>query len=308
MAPNRYRDVRYADDGTVAFVTIEDTITNEILKLDMQKRTATLIKEPSGQFGHGLPFENVTAILQNESIEFVGQQEVDGVKTNVFRHHRKFSGEIVESNEIWIDAKSKQLMKVCTTPGDDYFDPQTDADRDSPAEQQLSKGTIAGVIRRNIVFDAQVNPSLFSLTPPAGFTIVESPQRVKVTEERMIQWLRLSAEANGGVFLELERGFNMAWHNAIGEKPETERTETEKKYLAAWRQNMLEGNRAPVRDFIVAYTAASSFRYMGKGVQLGDKDQIVCFYKLRSTGSYRAVYGDLRVAEVNVSDLPLPVE
>ena len=54
-----------------------------------------------------------------------------------------------------------------------------------------------------------------------------------------------------------------------------------------------------------------SFRYLGKGVKLGDKDRIVCWYKLKDAkdpNTYRVVYGDLSVKDVAAKDLPLPVE
>ncbi len=44
------------------------------------------------------------------------------------------------------------------------------------------------------------------------------------------------------------------------------------------------------------------------GVKLGSADRIVLFYRLKSTGTYRAVYGDLTVKDVKPEDLPLPVE
>lgn len=54
-----------------------------------------------------------------------------------------------------------------------------------------------------------------------------------------------------------------------------------------------------------------SFRYVGKGVKLGDKDRIVCWYKLKNATdaqAYRVVYGDLSVKDMAAKDLPLPVE
>ena len=53
-----------------------------------------------------------------------------------------------------------------------------------------------------------------------------------------------------------------------------------------------------------------SFRYLGKGVKLGEKDRIVCWYKLKDAkdaNTYRVVYGDLSVKDVAAKDLPLPV-
>ena len=45
--------------------------------------------------------------------------------------------------------------------------------------------------------------------------------------------------------------------------------------------------------------------------ELGDKDRIVCWYKLKAAkdqGTYRVVYGDLSVKDVAAKDLPLPVQ
>jgi hypothetical protein len=63
-----------------------------------------------------------------------------------------------------------------------------------------------------------------------------------------------------------------------------------------------------VQDFADEFTEARSFRYLGKGLKLGSGDRIVCFYKLKGTGKYRAVYGDLRVTDIDPKELPLPVD
>jgi hypothetical protein len=69
---------------------------------------------------------------------------------------------------------------------------------------------------------------------------------------------------------------------------------------------------APYFDFFFNpdNIVANSFRYLGKGVKLGDKDRIVCWYKLKGAknpNAYRVVYGDLSVKDVAAKDLPLPV-
>lgn len=307
LEPNRWRDVRYADDGTVSQITIEDTTSGQVLDLNMKKRTATLSDRPSGQFGRGRPFGRITKILESEPIEHVGKRDVDGTTTNVFRHFRETNGGRGESTEIWLDAESKRLVKFTTTPGRVYFDPESAPDHKNKAEEQFSKGTIAGVIHKNIEFDAQLEPSLFSMEPPPGFTIVEPRKPRLVNEKQMIEWLRLSAEANDGIFLELERGFNMDWHNAIAKKDEIERTDAEQKYLKAAHQHFLDSNTwAPVMAFADSFAEARSFRYLGKGIDLGNRDRIVCFYKLNTTKTYRAVYGDLSVKDIEPDELPLP--
>ena len=47
---------------------------------------------------------------------------------------------------------------------------------------------------------------------------------------------------------------------------------------------------------------------MGKGVNLGDQNRIVCWYKLKDSDTYRAVYGDLSVKDIGADELPLIVE
>ena len=65
----------------------------------------------------------------------------------------------------------------------------------------------------------------------------------------------------------------------------------------------------PIYRFI-AHTARDTWHYAGKGVKLGNKDAIVCWYKLKGAknpNTYRVVYGDLSVKDVAAEDLPLPV-
>jgi hypothetical protein len=45
-----------------------------------------------------------------------------------------------------------------------------------------------------------------------------------------------------------------------------------------------------------------------KSVKLGDKDHIVCWYKLKGAKSYRVIYGDLTIKDLPPEYLPLPVE
>jgi hypothetical protein len=71
---------------------------------------------------------------------------------------------------------------------------------------------------------------------------------------------------------------------------------------------------APLLDFFYwdpDNTVEKSFRWLGKGVKLGDKERIVCWYKLKDAkdpNTYRVIYGDLSVRDVAPKDLPLPVD
>jgi len=48
-----------------------------------------------------------------------------------------------------------------------------------------------------------------------------------------------------------------------------------------------------------------SFHDVGSGVEVGQGDRLVCWYKLRDKETYRAIYGDFSVKDLTESDLPL---
>ena len=59
--------------------------------------------------------------------------------------------------------------------------------------------------------------------------------------------------------------------------------------------------------FITQQIAEGSWKYLGTGVKLGDKDRMVCWYRPKGSRTYRVVHGDLSIKDVEPEDLPLPV-
>ena len=311
LAPARFRDVHYDEHGNLAWVDIEDAAAGKVLHLDMKAKTAMLKNERSGQFGDGSggnPFAGIAKVLEREPIEYVGQRDVNGSKVNVFRHRKELLDGAHETTDYWLDAKTKQLVGYCNTDGTEPFDPATAPDRDNPPEARISKGTIAGVITGDIVIDAQLDPKLFSLTPPDGFTIVEAKARPKVTEEMLIEWLGVSARANGGTFVDKDMKAAAQWRAALYKKSTADRSQAEKQFLALELKHARDKNFYVMGRFADDATEPHSFQYIGKGAKLGDSSRIICWYKLTGTGKYRAVFGDLKTKEVKPEELPRPVE
>ena len=170
------------------------------------------------------------------------------------------------------------------------------------------------------VFSAELDESLFRLDPPADYTVetrTRSP-RYNLTEKEMIDFLGILADYNDQTFperQELAGVFSDGRHTKTMEKPKEERTVAEQKFVETLR-HYIEINQSdrpigvndPVGYFLQHSTVENSFRYLGKGVKLGDKDRLVCWYKLKGGTTYRVVYGDLSVRDVPPEDLPLPVE
>jgi hypothetical protein len=315
-SPNLYRDTRFDKDGNVSSVEIVDTLSNRALRLDMKSRKATWLAEPTNQYGPRGPFGSVMDILQNKPIELVGQKQLDGAKANVFRYRRENSPLVNPTNsfdprksvDIWLNAKTKELVRLYD-PGADCFDAETDPDRDNPAEADDSKGILLGSMKGDIVLDARLDPKLFDLTPPEGLEIVVQPPKPTVTEAEMIEWLGATARFNDGTFYDTWRGFDLERYNReVATKKKADRTEIEQALFDLQYRHLLDRNSPVMASFANEYTVGGRIRYLGAGVKLGSADRIVLFYKLKSTGTYRAVYGDLTVKDVKPEDLPLPVE
>ena len=125
----------------------------------------------------------------------------------------------------------------------------------------------------------------------------------------MVDYLGIMANFNHQTFPDQEcLIFDITKLNEALKKAEQERTEVERKFLAAFHRYDEELGILPVREFVEQNAIEKSFRYLGKGVKLGDKGRIVCWYKLKGGTAYRAVYGDLSVKDVAPDSLPLPVQ
>ncbi|MEJ2247366.1 MAG: hypothetical protein P8Y80_15020 [Acidobacteriota bacterium] len=49
--------------------------------------------------------------------------------------------------------------------------------------------------------------------------------------------------------------------------------------------------------------SGADWRYTGRGVQFGEADKVVFWYRMPDASSYRAIYGDLHVEDVSSPDL-----
>lgn len=306
-APNMYRETRYDSEGNVRSVEIIDTRQRKWLHLDMKLKKASWKADFGSSYGPGSPFEWVAKILKSQSLELVGQREINGVTANVFRYN-KDAPRTQNRVELWIDAKTKRLVRTISPGAGDDFDPETAPDRNNPAEEKYSKGEIAYSLRDNVVFDAKVDPKEFEQTPPPGFEVDHEQPKPPVTEQQLVEWLEVTARFNDGLFTDTAQGVDHEKHYAAEMKDKADRTEVEQNYLDLWTLHVQKNRHTfPVRDFAKEFTIPDTFRYLGKGVKLGAADRVVCWYKLKAGGNYRAVYGDLKVKDVDPTSLPLPV-
>lgn len=309
-APGLYRDVTLDENMQIKHVTITDTVNLKELSLNPGKKEATVRELALALDDLRGPFVWVKQQMKERDLEWVGKQETAAEVVNVFRTaFRDEANNEDWSYDFWIDEKTKRLIAV-RVPGANIYDPEKHPARNNPPEKEWSVMKVMCSVQHDITFDAEPDESLFRLEPPDGYT-VQIERRSQVTEKEMVEFLGILAEYYDNTFPDRVLPFAVTSDrlNEIEEKPKNDRTAAERKLFKAVNYYKLANlNMLPIGHFVEDYTVEKSFRYLGKGVKLGNKDRIVCWYKLKGSNTYRAVYGDLSVKDVGLEELPLRVQ
>ena len=69
-------------------------------------------------------------------------------------------------------------------------------------------------------------------------------------------------------------------------------------------KGQIGGNFAKGMIFLQKFEGSDNWRYAGKGVKLGDADKVILWYQPEGSNAYRAIYGDLKVADIAPENLP----
>ncbi len=322
-SPGLWRKVEknyyFEGDRLYNSVFIEDRLRGSSISLYPERKQATIIdREPltEGQLRGG-PFQQFEKILNEGNLQWLEKRTLpSGDVVNVFRNtERDEENKCYRSHDFWINAKTKRLFKInFNGPTGELYDPEKDAIRNTPPGKDAFRRTLMGCVWHDIVFDAKVDDSLFSLKPPEGYTVKHENWADRFTEQSMLEYLGVFVGFNGGTFP--DEAFpaypNLDKLNAAFAKPVQKQTAIEKKYVAMFERFHKFRFSNPFNFFQISPDVVeNSFRYVGKGVKLGDEGAIVCWYKLKDAkdaNTYRVVYGDLSVKDVAAKDLPLPVE
>jgi len=320
--PGLYRMTYHDDRSQIHYFEISDAVHRRQLKWWPNQKKARLSEseqippEQLPQDPRG-PFVWITEAMKKENLQWVETRQTTTGEVNVFRHFIKdefrFAVDIKGQNiswDVWINQKTKQLVEF-HQPGSDVFDPDKDPACHNPPEKEWSYGECAGCINYDIVFDAELDDSLFLLEPPKGYVVENwvQPPLPQVTEQEVIDYFAIVADVNNKTFPDqFDSPLSFDLWTKLWTTPKDERTTIEQKLEAAQNHYNAFGLVSPADHFIKNNTEENSFRYLGKSVKLGDKDHIVCWYKLKGAKSYRVIYGDLTIKDLPPEYLPLPVE
>lgn len=329
LAPGRYRRENIDEDGRVNFVAIEDVRSKTSLEINPATRVATLRYLAESSYSPSGPFTTFLESIKAEELRALGGARIDGRQADGYR--RKFfveRGNQPWSYDFWVDSRSRGLLEQ-RIPGADLFDPRdvvTDKTCAVSAESVEVEGERYGIlyelgfgnggsVLKDVALDAAVDPSLFRLDPPEGYEF-SSLKLPPIAEGDVVEFLGLVAGYFGGSFPASVLDFN-----AGAEYPRFERIEhdwiAKKKggtqgeialveAMHKWWRRGIPGP-GPLLIYKNMNIDKGSWKYLGEGVRLGQKDRIVCWYRPEGSAAYHVVYGDLTVREVEARELPLSV-
>jgi len=269
----------------------------------------TKIKRPSGPTN---PFDMVREIVQQGSsaiagkVESLGKKQIDGHLAVGFRIHTNLADQT-----FWADPDTARLIRL---------------------EYEQPDGSSHGVMT-NFHYDMELDPSLFSLEPPPGYTVKTIEMSMPV-EDDLINTLRFIAEHNDGGFPSSLAYVNKDFQQAImaaakeeSEKlmkaPETQKLMEKlkaqygsdkesfrKEWMKQWMELATPNNQKLMLKymqgltFYTMLTAQNDSHYAGKGIKLDTPDTPIFWYKPTGSKKYRVIYADLSVKEVAPDEVP----
>jgi hypothetical protein len=155
-------------------------------------------------------------------------------------------------------------------------------------------------ICKDLQFDVPMDESLFSMDVPEGYSLQQAELDLHgATEEDFIEGLRIMAEDLGdGYFPD-----SVALEDYLKQAPAIMK-KCEELGLSEEEQAELGLKLQQYLLFIRFFKGEGEWHYAGKGVRLGDVETPIFWYQPKDSETYRVIYGDLHVEDVDPENLP----
>jgi outer membrane lipoprotein-sorting protein len=289
-------------------VLILDSLAGKGLTLAPEQKLAILINISTTEKSAGGTsnmFETVRRLVREgsagsgQNVESLGRKDIDGREAVGFRI-RNNAG----AASLWADLQTARLVRV---------------------EGDMSSNEGHSVMS-NFRYDMDLDPSLFSLEPPAGYTVQNVEAKMPV-EDDLVDVLRLIAKHNDGAFpaaigtnkeyLQAVQAETKSAAEELVKTPEAQKLMEKLKakydkdqagYMKAWMEEWMkmvgpstqELTQKPMRGvmFYTMLKPENDSHYVGDGVKLGTPDWPIFWYRPTGADKYRVIYADLSVEEL----------
>jgi outer membrane lipoprotein-sorting protein len=271
-------------------VMIQDMKEGKSLTLTTAAHQATVVEmthAPAATQGQmqGNFLEQLKA-LQTKGAVSLGVKEVAGHKTEGF----KVTGPTMDVS-VWADVGTHMPVEVEETIKVNYL-PQ------------------ATMTMSDFVWNAEIDPALMSLTPPAGYTVQTMKMDMSATAEKdLVEALKAAAEMNGGRYPDAFdlAGISAAMARSLGQAvAKNHWTTTDSPEFKALQQKNADAMGVVTRGwlFLSDPKNGEDWWYAGKEVEAGTAGQAIMWYRPKGSAKYHVIDADLKVREVGAVDLP----
>jgi outer membrane lipoprotein-sorting protein len=314
LAPARQRVEQSVGSGKDAsnMVMIYDGETAKFLtllpkqKLAMTYNTEEMMKKKPANGASADMFDIVRRIVREgssgpgEKVEKLGKKVIDGHEAIGFRIANSALGDMT----LWADPETVRPIRI---------------------EVNMAMLSDVHVVMNNFRYDVALDPSLFSLEPPAGYS-AQTMNVARPTEEDFLRTLRTVAEQSNGMF-PAKLGMNQEVMEPLMKVIEPELDKIAAKYGGKEKLREKYGKNPPPFlaaelmkatmplmqkqlqgiAFYTALTPANDSHYVGAKVKLGTPDHPIFWYKPTGEATYHVIYADLNVKKLTpdeVKNLP----
>jgi outer membrane lipoprotein-sorting protein len=260
------------------------------MAMDMKKMSEDMKKSAKG----APPdlFEMVRRLVREGSsgtgkqAERLGKQKIDGHEAVGFRTQNP-----IGDMTLWADPKTARPIRI---------------------ELIGEMFTNVHMVMNNFRYDMDLDPSLFSLEPPEGYS-TQTMNMTMPVEEDLVRTLRTVAEHNKGVF-PAKLGMNKEVMESLKAVVKPEMDKLEAKYgvkpkpgelpppamMAEAMKTIMPLIQKQMQGimFYMMLKPENDAHYIGGGVKLGTPDCPILWYKPTDAEKYRVVYADLSVKEL----------
>jgi outer membrane lipoprotein-sorting protein len=277
-------DVAYREPGFLRTTTIDGYVVildaNSGKMMSIVPQGGYSIANLKGSDKPGVLWSLVSSMkamkaLPAKADENLGAKEIDGIDCDGYRVTQ---GDL--TSIIWLDAKTGDLVQV---------------------EHKYANSPGMNTIIKNIRFDVELEDSLFSLTPPAGYKPMGTEMKADdalQTEEAFVAWLGWWANGNtDDTFPPMVAGPELA-------KVCMEMAKQGKLKGSAW-DKVDPGPMFNALLFVAKLPREESrWRYAGNGVKINTPDTPIFWYRPTGSEKYRVIYADLTMREMAEDQLP----
>jgi outer membrane lipoprotein-sorting protein len=258
------------------YICIVDATTGKVMSIvPGQGYNLGDIKNMANTGGPG-PFESIESMkkLPDKADNSLGEKEIDGVNCDGYEVTQ---GDL--TTLVWIDTKNGEVVQV---------------------EQKFASAPGMNRIIKNIKFDVDLDDSLFSLEPPAGYKsmgVELKSDTTAQTEQTLVDWLGWWANGN------IDETFPPMVAGAEIAKVTMDMAKQGKLKGEYWK-NVDPSKMYNALLFVGTLPQDSNWRYAGNGVKINTPNTPIFWYRPAGSQMYRVVYADLTVREMTEDQLP----